>query len=178
MSRVRVTDIQCALDLNGEEWPYRATVWWEDGCSASSGGKTWGEALFNLVRELAETGHVRDEESAAALAELKGGAALRLLTRATAKTCSRRQAVAMTSPPDPLSPPEATCDHGVCYDPIAGEAILGGWAPASPVDFIIGNPASAEIRRRFPRLSGPCPKGCGFNSIAYASWEHYIAGDW
>lgn len=35
---------------------------------------------------------------------------------------------------------------------------------------------SAEVRRRWPRWSGTCE--CGFYGVHYASWEHYIAGDW
>jgi dTMP kinase len=35
----------------------------------------------------------------------------------------------------------------------------------------------AEIRRRWPRYDGPCPK-CGMNVIHYASTAHYIDGDW
>jgi hypothetical protein len=34
-----------------------------------------------------------------------------------------------------------------------------------------------EIRRRWPRSEAPCPM-CGVCVIGYASWEHYIAGDW
>lgn len=34
-----------------------------------------------------------------------------------------------------------------------------------------------EVRVRFPRWEGPCPS-CGERIIAYASAEHYIAGDW
>lgn len=35
-----------------------------------------------------------------------------------------------------------------------------------------------EVRKIFPRLCGICPKGCGYNGIYYASYEHYISGDW
>lgn len=34
-----------------------------------------------------------------------------------------------------------------------------------------------EIRRRWPRFMGECPD-CGGNVIVYASYAHYIAGDW
>lgn len=34
-----------------------------------------------------------------------------------------------------------------------------------------------EVRLRFPRWEGPCPT-CGERLIAYASPEHYVAGDW
>ncbi|OPZ35851.1 MAG: hypothetical protein BWY99_02154 [Synergistetes bacterium ADurb.BinA166] len=37
---------------------------------------------------------------------------------------------------------------------------------------------STEVRRRWPRLEGPCPLGCGFVGIAYASGLHYVSGDW
>jgi hypothetical protein len=36
---------------------------------------------------------------------------------------------------------------------------------------------SDEVQRRFPRKRVTCPD-CGESFIAYASFEHYIAGDW
>jgi len=43
---------------------------------------------------------------------------------------------------------------------------------------VAGNPRAAAVRRRFPRLAGPSPKGCGYSGIYYASWAHYSMGDW
>lgn len=60
------------------------------------------------------------------------------------------------------------CDHGLTFDLTEANKILSNRTSNS----------ANEIRRRWPRLSGPCPKGCGFNGIAYSSIEHYIAGDW
>lgn len=40
---------------------------------------------------------------------------------------------------------------------------------------------NSDVRTRFPRLVGPCPKGCGVNGTFYASAAHYIFGgssDW
>lgn len=37
---------------------------------------------------------------------------------------------------------------------------------------------SQDIKTLYPRLCGTCPLGCGYNGIAYASYEHYIYGDW
>lgn len=70
------------------------------------------------------------------------------------------------------------CDHGVTFDPVEAEKILAGWKPKDDVDFVMGNPAAAEVRRRWPRLFGKCPKGCGYEGIYYASMEHLVAGDW
>lgn len=53
------------------------------------------------------------------------------------------------------------CKHGVTFD-----------SPAAR-----GLPAR-EVRKRWPRLDGLCPLGCGYNGIAYASKEHYVMGDW
>jgi hypothetical protein len=39
------------------------------------------------------------------------------------------------------------------------------------------NLSSSEVRKRWPRSSGTCPT-CGFYGAVYASFEHYIAGDW
>lgn len=55
----------------------------------------------------------------------------------------------------------STCDHGVTFDK---EAAVGL--------------SASEIRRRWPRCGGHCPKGCGYHGIAYASYEHYTMGDW
>lgn len=55
----------------------------------------------------------------------------------------------------------AKCDHGVTFDYAAAQ-----------------NLSAHEVKRRWPRGFGPCPKGCGFHGIAYASYEHYICGDW
>lgn len=33
------------------------------------------------------------------------------------------------------------------------------------------------VRENYPRFSGQCPD-CFQNVIVYASFEHYIAGDW
>jgi hypothetical protein len=71
------------------------------------------------------------------------------------------------------------CNHGVTFDPVAAKALLAEWrGPKSDVEFIMGNPMSAEIRKRWPRLFGKCPLGCGYEGIYYASREHYAAGDW
>lgn len=53
------------------------------------------------------------------------------------------------------------CDHGVTFDYAAAAGM-----------------SAYDVRRRWPRLMGVCPKGCGFSGIAYASGEHYACGDW
>lgn len=63
------------------------------------------------------------------------------------------------------------CDHGVVFDLEEANRILDE-AEAK------GSHGNREIRKRFPRLHGVCPKGCGFNGIAYASTAHYTYGDW
>jgi len=60
------------------------------------------------------------------------------------------------------APPEPVCDHGLSFDEDAAKGLS----------------TISEIRNRWPRLFGPCPKGCGFNGIAYASRAHYVFGDW
>jgi hypothetical protein len=52
-----------------------------------------------------------------------------------------------------------TCTHGVVFDAAAARGL-----------------SEVEIRRRWPRLEGLCPLGCGFCGAAYASLEHYLAG--
>lgn len=52
------------------------------------------------------------------------------------------------------------CDHGVAFDADAARGL-----------------SSAEVRRLWPRFFGTCQM-CGYHGIYYASWEHYIAGDW
>jgi len=75
------------------------------------------------------------------------------------------------------------CDHGVIFDLEEAKKILEETnedkSNDPALDFIMGpTNATAKIKKRFPRLGGPCPKGCGYNGIAYASYEHYIYGDW
>lgn len=61
----------------------------------------------------------------------------------------------------PPGPDDEQCDHGVTFDAEAARGL-----------------AAREVRERWPRGFGPCPKGCGFTGIAYASFKHYISGDW
>ena len=35
----------------------------------------------------------------------------------------------------------------------------------------------SEIKQNYPRFCGICSV-CGFHGISYASYSHYIAGDW
>ena len=84
---------------------------------------------------------------------------------------------------DEEHPEQANCDHGVVFDEEEANRLCeqiqekGSDDPA--VNFIMGAPnASAAVRKRWPRLHGSCPKGCGFNGIAYASTAHYLYGDW
>jgi hypothetical protein len=70
------------------------------------------------------------------------------------------------------------CDHGVTFDERAAAKLLAGWQPSDVTAFVMGNPMSQEVRKRWPRLHGLCPKGCGFSGIAYASDAHYTMGDW
>jgi hypothetical protein len=37
--------------------------------------------------------------------------------------------------------------------------------------------SDSEVRRRWPRFDGKCPT-CQCLLISYASYEHYIMGDW
>jgi hypothetical protein len=80
------------------------------------------------------------------------------------------------------NPKQAACDHGLTFDEEAAQLIsqeTPGYDTGDPaVDFIMGSPASDEIRRRWPRLCGECPKGCGYNGIAYVSHAHMLYGDW
>jgi hypothetical protein len=61
-------------------------------------------------------------------------------------------------------PEHKDCDHGVLFDEEEYKKH--------------SNMSASEVRKRWPRGWGICPKGCGFNGIAYASFLHYIAGDW
>ena len=83
-------------------------------------------------------------------------------------------------------PDQKTCDHGVTFDKDAAQGILSAPDPHKCADaavaFVMGHSGSAEIRKRWPRgwftAERPCPKGCGYIGIAYASYEHYVLGDW
>lgn len=79
---------------------------------------------------------------------------------------------------------EKKCDHGVTFDVEEAKRILVEGKLQHPegtdpmVAFIMGDPNTENVRKRFPRLCGLCPKGCGYNGIAYASMDHYLYGDW
>lgn len=55
----------------------------------------------------------------------------------------------------------ADCTHGVTFDEEAAKGL-----------------DAYEVRKRWPRGSGPCPLGCGYTGITYASYMHYLSGDW
>jgi len=74
--------------------------------------------------------------------------------------------------------PPAECTHGLSFDKEAAEKMLDEWHPETALDLVLGNPQVIAVRRRWPRLDGTCPLGCGFCGIAYASMDHYRAGDW
>lgn len=62
---------------------------------------------------------------------------------------------------DSSPPPE--CEHAnveVHFDPVAARKMN-----------------VAEIRKTFPRFYGKCPD-CGCDLIKYASYVHYLMGDW
>jgi len=85
---------------------------------------------------------------------------------------------------DAEHPEQAACDHGVFFDKEKAEKMISESLVDLDKDedpalaFIMGSFASPSIKKMFPRLCGLCPKGCGFNGIAYASMDHYIMGDW
>lgn len=58
------------------------------------------------------------------------------------------------------------CSHGVVFD--RDDAAL------------LDDPN--EVRKKYPRgwftENHPCPYGCDYRGIYYASFEHYISGDW
>ena len=64
---------------------------------------------------------------------------------------------------EPTEPTEQqkSCTHGVTFDAEAAKGL-----------------SAREIQRRWPRGAGPCPLGCGLNGTFYASYEHYLSGDW
>lgn len=53
------------------------------------------------------------------------------------------------------------CDHGVSFDEARARLLN-----------------AHQVRKQWPRLDGPCSKGCGYDGIFYASYTHYIYGDW
>jgi hypothetical protein len=53
------------------------------------------------------------------------------------------------------------CEHGITFDEVAARGL-----------------DAYEVRKRWPRLSGVCMLGCGYKGIYYASYMHYLSGDW
>lgn len=61
----------------------------------------------------------------------------------------------------PLFAGPGDCAHGVSFDVEKSRGM-----------------SAQEIRNRWPRLMGACPLGCGYSGISYASYDHFVAGDW
>ena len=59
------------------------------------------------------------------------------------------------------APVVEVCNHGITFDEEAAKGL-----------------SASEVKKRWPRLSATCPKGCGYNGIYYASYMHYLSGDW
>lgn len=82
--------------------------------------------------------------------------------------CRQRVAarpVPVPTPPQPprlpcLSSDPEVCTHGVTFDEVAARGL-----------------DEYEVRRRWPRFFGTC-KHCGYTGIYYASYAHYVMGDW
>ena len=53
-----------------------------------------------------------------------------------------------------------TCNHGITFAMDEAEGL-----------------SAAEVRKRWPRFDGTCEQ-CGFYGVAYASFGHYVMGDW
>lgn len=62
------------------------------------------------------------------------------------------------------------CNHSVTFDEAKYEAFCSQHRR--------GDEQVAFIRKNWPRLDSQCPKGCGYVGIYYASFLHYVAGDW
>lgn len=54
----------------------------------------------------------------------------------------------------------SACDHGIVFD-----------VAAASTETL----TQEQVRKRWPRLDGKCPKGCGLQGIAYAGAAHYFA---
>lgn len=59
-----------------------------------------------------------------------------------------------------LTKDPATCSHGIHFDEVRSQTL-----------------DASEVRRRWPRFFGTCAS-CGYKGIYYASYAHYISGDW
>jgi hypothetical protein len=73
------------------------------------------------------------------------------------------------------------CNHGVTFDERQWEEAYRRFKADTRgmTDQVLLNAVfTHEVRRRWPRLDGKCPKGCGYEGICYASTAHYVAGDW
>lgn len=74
---------------------------------------------------------------------------------------TRRAGMILDATGKPHGPQLGECTHGVTFDEPAARGL-----------------DAYEVRRRWPRLDGRCPLGCGYCGIAYASGAHYVHGDW
>ena len=60
-----------------------------------------------------------------------------------------------------VKPSSRLCTHGITFDEEKAKGL-----------------SSRTVRKRWPRLNGPCPLGCGFSGSYYVSWAHVRAGEW
>jgi len=68
-------------------------------------------------------------------------------------------------------------DRPECVQPPASKCSCGGPMPMPAFDPNDANAPADVVRRRWPRLDWRCER-CGTRSIIYASFAHFIAGDW
>lgn len=106
---------------------------------------------------------MEDAEDAAELARLERDEARDEIDRLRPKPERVMAIPESIIPVDPQDrkPAEVQCAHGVVFDGVLSRGL-----------------SAAEVQRRWPRLYGDCPLGCGFSGIGYASYAHYISGDW
>jgi hypothetical protein len=104
------------------------------------------------------------------------------------RVCSEKLVYGGLSVLKELEMPLSPCDHGVTFDVEAARKLFETGIDTRVTNAlgqvvggmfgVIRKATAADIRYRWPRLDGPCPKGCGFSGIAYASQTHYVYGDW
>lgn len=74
------------------------------------------------------------------------------------------------------------CDHGVVFDEVDCKAeweARPSRTGKTDYDYALQSAHFTQaVRKRWPRLFGECPKGCGYHGIAYASRAHFVWGDW
>lgn len=136
-------------------------VWWRDGSSEEASASVEAYVSSDAVQLFCEQEYISPKDHGTKFEVCVRSADEPVEVFDVEVEFSPEFCIFAKTPPEEAPPETPKCDHGVVFP-----------------DDVDENMSVEEVRRRYPRLFGPCPEGCGFSGIAYASYLHYVMGDW